>query len=36
MTRKPLMKSYGWKIFEKHGAFDLDKAIKEVEKMLKK
>ncbi len=30
------MKSYGWKIFEKHGAFDLDKAIKEVEEMLHK
>lgn len=30
------MKSYGWKVFKMKGAIDLEKAIQEVEKMLKK
>ena len=32
---KPL-KSYGWEIFKGKGAFDLDKAIKDIENLLKK
>lgn len=30
------LKSYGWEIFKGKGAFDLDKAIKDVENLLKK
>ena len=30
------LKSYGWKIFKGKGAFDLDKAIKDIENLLKK
>lgn len=35
---KPLkqLKSYVWKIFKGKGAFDLDKAIKDIENLLKK
>ncbi len=29
-------KSYGWEIFKGKGAFDLDKAIKDIENLLKK
>ena len=35
MTLKQL-KSYGWEIFKGKGAFDLDKAIKDIENLLKK
>lgn len=35
MTLKQL-KSYGWEIFKGKGAFDLDKAINDVENLLKK
>lgn len=31
-----LLKSYVWKIFKGKGAFDLDKAIKDIENLLKK
>lgn len=31
-----VMKSYGWEIFKGKGAFDLDKAIKDIENLLKK
>ena len=31
-----LLKSYVWKIFKCKGAFDLDKAIKDIENLLKK
>ena len=30
------LKSYGWEIFKGKGAFDLDKAIKDIENLLKK
>lgn len=30
------LKSYGWEIFKGKGVFDLDKAIKDVENLLKK
>lgn len=30
------LKSYGWEIFKDKGAFDLDKAIKDIENLLKK
>lgn len=30
------LKSYGWEIFKGKGALDLDKAIKDVENLLKK
>ena len=30
------LKSYGWEIFKDKGAFDLDKAINDVENLLKK
>lgn len=30
------LKSYGWEIFKREGAFDLDKAIKDVVNLLKK
>lgn len=35
MTLKQL-KSYGWEIFKGKGAFELDKAIKDIENLLKK
>ena len=30
------MKSYGWEIFKSKGTFDIDKALQNVEDMLKK
>lgn len=30
------LKSYGWEIFKGKGVFDLDKAIKDIENLLKK
>ena len=30
------LKFYGWEIFKGKGAFDLDKAIKDIENLLKK
>ena len=36
LTMLKQLKSYGWEIFKGKGAFDLDKAIKDIENLLKK